>query len=219
MREKKWVKAVITKIDFQLLGQIKIKHKRLNPLYWKLSETLPLFLEHLFKKTYNLKSGLSLFLAFMKKWKLVNQSINLCCFSVLSCVQFFATPCVCLSFSCFQLFATPWTVACQVPMSMEFSRQEYWSGFPVPSPEKLPHPEIQTMLLLCLVTQSCPTLCNPMDCSPPGFSVHGILQARILVCCRVLLQGSFQPRDWTQVSGIASRFSTVWATKEALGTP
>ena len=56
MREKKWVKAVITKIDFQLLGQIKIKHKRLNPLYWKLSETLPLFLEHLFKKTYNLKS-------------------------------------------------------------------------------------------------------------------------------------------------------------------
>ena len=31
-----------------------------------------------------------------------------------------------------------------------------------------------------LVTQSCPTLCNPMDCSPPGFSVHGILQARIL---------------------------------------
>ena len=31
-----------------------------------------------------------------------------------------------------------------------------------------------------LVTQSCPTLCNPMDCSPPGFSVHGILQARIV---------------------------------------
>ena len=31
-----------------------------------------------------------------------------------------------------------------------------------------------------LVTQSCPTLCDPMDCNPPGFSVHGILQARIL---------------------------------------
>ena len=31
-----------------------------------------------------------------------------------------------------------------------------------------------------LVTQSCPTLCNPMDCSPPGSSVHGVLQARIL---------------------------------------
>ena len=219
MREKKWVKAVITKIDFQLSGQIKIKHKRLNPLYWKLSETLPLFLEYLLKKTYNFKSYFSLFLTFMKKWKLVNQSINLCCFSVLSCVQFFATPYVCLSFSCFQLFVTPWTVACQVPMSMEFSMQEYWSGFPVPSPENLPQPEIQTVLLLCLVIQSCPTLCNPMDCSPPGFSVHGILQARILVGCHVLLQGSSQPRDWTQVSGIASRFSTVWTTKEALGTP
>ena len=36
------------------------------------------------------------------------------------------------------------------------------------------------MAVLCLVTQSCPTLCNPMDCSPPGSSVHGILQARIL---------------------------------------
>ena len=36
------------------------------------------------------------------------------------------------------------------------------------------------MKVKVLVTQSCPTLCNPMDCSPPGFSVHGILQARIL---------------------------------------
>ena len=35
-------------------------------------------------------------------------------------------------------------------------------------------------VLLCLVARSCPTLCNPMDCSPPGSSVHGILQARIL---------------------------------------
>ena len=35
-------------------------------------------------------------------------------------------------------------------------------------------------MCVCSVTQLCPTLCNPMDCSPPGFSVHGILQARIL---------------------------------------
>ena len=33
---------------------------------------------------------------------------------------------------------------------------------------------------VCSVAQSCPTLCNPMDCSPPGSSVHGLLQARIL---------------------------------------
>ena len=68
----------------------------------------------------------------------------------------------------------------------------------------------------CLVAQSCLTLCNPMDCSPPGFSVHGILQARILE--RVAMpfsEGSSQPRNQTQVSCIAGRFFTIWATKEA----
>jgi len=39
-----------------------------------------------------------------------------------------------------QLFVTPWTVAHQVPLSMGFSRQEYWSGLPFPSPEDLPSP-------------------------------------------------------------------------------
>ena len=42
-----------------------------------------------------------------------------------------------------QLFATPWTVAYQVPLSMGFSRQEYWSGLPFPSPRDLPDPEIE----------------------------------------------------------------------------
>ena len=41
-------------------------------------------------------------------------------------------------------FATLWTVAHQVPLSMEFSRQEYWSGLPFPSPENLPNPDIPT---------------------------------------------------------------------------
>ena len=42
--------------------------------------------------------------------------------------------CVCVShFSCFRLFATPWTVSRQAPLSMEYSRQEYWSGLPFPS--------------------------------------------------------------------------------------
>ena len=43
-------------------------------------------------------------------------------------------------FSRVQLFATPWTVACQAPLSMGFSRQEYWSGLPFPSPGDLPNP-------------------------------------------------------------------------------
>ena len=45
--------------------------------------------------------------------------------------------------NCIQLFKTPWTVACQAPLSMGFSRQEYWSGLPVPSPGALPYPEIK----------------------------------------------------------------------------
>ena len=47
-------------------------------------------------------------------------------------------------FSHVQLFATPWTVACQAPLSMEFSRQEYWSGLLFPSPGDLPDPGIKT---------------------------------------------------------------------------
>ena len=75
-------------------------------------------------------------------------------------------------------------VACQVPLFMEFSRQEYW---------------IQIITLytsnVCSVAKSCPSLCDIMDCSPPGFSVHGILQARIqewvaTPSCRGSSQGS-----------------------------
>ena len=48
-----------------------------------------------------------------------------------------------LSLSRVQLFATPWTVACQAPPSMGFSRQECWSGLPFPSPGHLPDPGIE----------------------------------------------------------------------------
>ena len=47
------------------------------------------------------------------------------------------------SLSCVQLFVTPWTVAYQAPPSVGFSRQEYWSGLPFPSPEDLPDPGIK----------------------------------------------------------------------------
>ena len=61
------------------------------------------------------------------------------------------------------------------------------------------------------VTQFCPTLCEPMDCT-----VHGILQARILEWVAIpFFRGSSQPRDWTQVSHIAGKFFTSWATREA----
>ena len=66
-----------------------------------------------------------------------------------------------------------------------------------------------------LVAQLCPTLCNPMDCSPPGFSVYEIFQARILEWVAISFSRGFsQPRDQTQVSWTAGRFFTNWATRE-----
>ena len=68
-----------------------------------------------------------------------------------------------------------------------------------------------------LVAQLYPALCNPMDCSPPGSSVHGILQARILEWVAISFsRGSSWPWDRTQVSCIAGEFFTVWATREML---
>ena len=96
-----------------------------------------------------------------------------------------------------QLFATPWTIACQASLSMEFSRQEYWSG--VPSPGDHPDPGIKprspalqadslpselqgrsynycriVYAAAAKLLQSCPTLRGPLDCSPPGSAIPGI---------------------------------------------
>ena len=150
------------------------------------------------------------------------------------------------------LFATPWTTAYQAPVSMGFSRQEYWSGLPCPSPPSrmalgkkfglltsgltvtlstlsvvfviailfcaylLTYYHLRSTLCagrvqslesqserqrsdqttIAKVAQLCPTLCDPVDYSPPGSCVHGILQARILEWVAMLSsRGSSQPRD------------------------
>ena len=68
-----------------------------------------------------------------------------------------------------------------------------------------------------LVLQLSPTLCDPMDCSQAGSSVHGIFQARILEWVAISFsRGSSWPRDWTQVPWTISRFFTDWAMREAL---
>ena len=65
-------------------------------------------------------------------------------------------------------------------------------------------------------SQLCPTLCDLMDCSLPGSTVHGIFQARILEWASISFsRGSSQPRDRTWVSCIADRHFTIWATREA----
>ena len=67
----------------------------------------------------------------------------------------------------------------------------------------------------CLVTQS--ALCNPTDCSPPGSSVHGLLQTRVLEWVAMpSSRGSSPPRDWTQVSHTTGGFFAIWATREPL---
>ena len=63
------------------------------------------------------------------------------------------------------------------------------------------------------VAQPCPILCDPVDCSSPGSSVHGILQARILEWVAIpFSRGSSWPRDRTRVSCLAGCFFTIWAT-------
>ena len=82
------------------------------------------------------------------------------------------------SLSHFQVFVTTWTVTCQAPLSMGFSRQKYWSGLPSPTPGDLPDPEMErgspeSSILAggcvttmppccpcCSVTQLCLTLCD-----------------------------------------------------------
>ena len=143
--------------------------------------------------------------------------------------------CMLSHFNCVLLFVTLWTVACHTPLSMGFSRQEYLSGLPFPPPGDLPVPGIKPHLLHWLtdslalshlgspieshIAQSCPTLCNPMDCRPTGFSIHGILQAGILKWVAMpSSRGSSCLRIRTPIcyiSCIGRRLFTIQATWEA----
>ena len=76
------------------------------------------------------------------------------------------------------------------------------------------------VVVVVLVAQGCPILCNPTDCSPPGSSVHEILQARILEWVVIpFSRGSSQPWGQTWVSCITGRFFTIWATNFQYGKP
>ena len=112
----------------------------------------------------------------------------------------------------------------------------YLSGFPVirgklkwpHCPTKIISPNIYYGILKCQsvnlslvkwseseVAQSCPTLCEPMDCSLPGSSIHGIFQTRIPEWVAISFsRRSSQPRDWTRVSHIVGRCFTIWATRK-----
>ena len=77
---------------------------------------------------------------------------------------------------------------------------------------------VMLLMCVCLVAQSCWTLCDPVDCSPPGSSAHGDSPGKNTgVGCHALLQGIFLTQDWTWVSHIAGRCFTFWAIREVLG--
>ena len=95
-------------------------------------------------------------------WDSPGKNTGVGCHRLLQCMKV-------KSLSRVRLLTTPWTAAHQAPLSMGFSRQEHCSGLPFPSPMHESE-----------VAQSCPTLSNPMDCGPPGSSIHGIFQAGVL---------------------------------------
>ena len=121
---------------------------------------------------------------------------------------------------------------------MGFPRQEYRGRLPFPTPGHLPNPAqgLKLGLLLCrqilyhlshqgspnntLVFQSCLTLCDPVDCSPPGSSLHGHPQARILELVSMpSSRGPFQPRDPTCIFYISCIGRQVLYHKCYLGSP
>ena len=74
---------------------------------------------------------------------------------------------------------------------------------------------VETIESESYITQSCPTLCNPMDCSLPGSSIYGIFQAKVLQWVAISFsRGSSQLRNRTRVSLIVGRRFTILATKE-----
>ena len=108
-------------------------------------------------------------------------------------------------FSRVRLCATPETAAHQAPWSLGFSRQEHWSGLPC--------------LLQCMkvksereVAQSCLTVRDPMDCSLPGSSVHGIFQARVLEWGAIAFSEQEVLRQKKQQRRRASDQSQRWFT-------
>ena len=81
---------------------------------------------------------------------------------------------------------------------------------PTRSKQRKPRAVLKTQHVRAQSLQSCSTLCDPMDCSPPGSSDHGILQARVLEWVSISFSGgSSRTRAWTQVSCIAGRFFTT----------
>ena len=142
-----------------------------------------------------------------------------------SIMSWFITPWKWKSLSLVQLFATPWTIesrnspgqstgagSCSLLQGSSQPRDqtqvsciagEFFTNCATREAQNKSESE---------VAQSCPTLCDPTDCSLPGSSVRGIFQAGVLEWVAISFsRGSSWPRDWTQVFHVAGRCFTFWA--------
>ena len=119
---------------------------------------------------------------------------------------------------------TVWEKTCESPLDckevqpMNPKGNEPWIFFGKTDAEaKAPilwPPDVKSCALCAKLLQSCLTPCDPMDCSPQGFSIHRILQARILDWVVISFsRGSSWPRDWTYISCIVWRILYLWANK------
>ena len=106
-------------------------------------------------------------------WDSPGKNTGMGCYFLLQCLKV-------KSLSRVRLLAIPWTAAYQARPSMGFSRQEYWSGLPLPSPRDLEFYSIKCPAAAAALLQSCLTPSDPMDCSLPVSSIHGIFQTRVL---------------------------------------
>ena len=133
-------------------------------------------------------------------------------------------------------FEAPWTIALQTPLSMGFPRQKYWTGLPFSAPGDLPDsgiepasPSLQVdslplrhprSLCVCVcvcvyiyiakLLQSCLTLCDPIDSSPPGSPVPGILQARTLEWIAISFSNAWKWKVKGKLLSHVWLFATPW---------
>ena len=109
-----------------------------------------------------------------------------------------------------RLCATPETAAHQAPSSLGFSRQEYWSGLPFPSP-----------MCESEVAQSCLTLSDPMDRSLPGSSIHRIFQARVLEWGAIAFSGVTElvPQNFVLLFSFYFAYIVICGCTGSVGLP
>ena len=108
---------------------------------------------------------------------------------------------------------TPWTVACRAPLSMGFSRQEYWSGLLFPSPEDLPHPDIKPGFPT-LQADSLHTELHLILAKRPRSDIHWIIKKN-----KRFPEKASTSASWTTLKALTEWIATNWKILQGMGIP